>query len=423
MHICFLSQYFPPEVNAPAKRLWDNARQWVADGHRVTVLTVFPHHPRGVVPRGYRRKWLMREKREGIEIVRTFVYPARNAGFLRRTLGYITVMISMVLLGPFVIRRPDVLVATSPQFFVAMGGYALSRLMRVPFVFEVRDLWPEAIVGVGAVTNPRVIRVLEGIETGLYRGADRIVVVTRSFSDFIQKRGIDAKKIDIIKNGIMTGDFEVPIDAKRVRDELGFGDAFVVTYVGTHGMMHGLSAVLRAAKLLQDDERIRFLFVGDGAERASLLKLKEELGLSNVMMLPQQPRERAIELLRISNLALVPLRKIEVLKTVLPSKIPEAMAAGIPILLGVQGEAQELVEEVHAGVCVEPENSREMAEAVRSLASDPQRCRQLGENGRKYVRRHMDRTVLARTYERVLEEVVRAEKAGRGPAARKDGGQ
>ena len=406
MHILFLCHYFPPEVNAPASRTYENAKRWVRAGHKVTVLTCHPSHPGGIIYPGHRNSVHAWEEIDGIQVLRVGTYLSANKGFVRRTSNYVSFMFSAVL-QCWRVKDVDIVVSTSPQFFCGMGGYFVSRLKRRPWVLEIRDLWPESIIAVGAITNRRVIGILEGIESFLYRKADRIVSLTNAFKRHIMARGIPEEKIDIVTNG---ADLERYVPGDRMNDarkELGLDESvFLASYIGTHGMAHGLSTVLRAAKRLDGEPGIRFLLVGDGAERERLLQEKEELGLSNVIMLGQQPKERMPQFLAATDACMVLLIKSELFKTVLPSKIFEAMAMGRPIVLGVEGESRELIEEGGCGLCIEPENDAELAEAILKLAKNPDMARDLGKKGKRYVASRFDREILAMEYLDLLERTA-----------------
>jgi glycosyltransferase involved in cell wall biosynthesis len=408
MHILFLCHYFPPEVNAPASRTYENAKRWVRAGHKVTVLTCHPSHPGGIIYPGHRNSVHAWEEIDGIQVLRVGTYLSANKGFVRRTANYVSFMLSAIL-QCWRVKDVDIVVSTSPQFFCGMGGYFVSRLKRRPWVLEIRDLWPESIIAVGAITNRRVIRMLEGIESFLYRKADRIVSLTNAFKRHIMARGIPEEKIDIVTNG---ADLERYVPGDRMNDarkELGLDESvFLASYIGTHGMAHGLSTVLRAAKRLEGEPGIRFLLVGDGAERERLLQEKEELGLTNVIMLGQQPKECMPQFLAATDACMVLLIKSELFKTVLPSKIFEAMAMGRPIVLGVEGESRELIEKGGCGLCIEPENDAQLAEAILKLVKQLDLARELGEKGKRYVASRFDREVLAMEYLALLKRTAAA---------------
>lgn len=404
MHILFLTHYFPPEVNAPASRTFENARRWVKEGHRVTVITCAPNHPRGVLYPGYRNRFRQRETILGIRVLRVKTYLSANAGFLGRIVNYLSYMLSATLFSPLV-KNVDVVISTSPQFFCGMTGYWVSRLKRTPWVLEIRDLWPESIIAVGAIRERALIRFLEGLETFLYRHADHLVSVTHSFKKHIMRRGVPGERISVITNGADLEQYGPLPKQNGVRESLGLDREFMASYIGTHGMAHGLDTVLRAAELLKDREQVRFLLVGGGAERVNLLRQKESLGLSNVIMLPQQPKEMMPSFLAASDACMVLLKKQDLFKTVIPSKIFEAMAMERPVILGVEGESRAIIEAAGCGVCIEPGNHHQLAETVLLLSHDEGRVRELGKQGRRFVIEKYNRDRLASDYLRLIQSV------------------
>lgn len=406
MRILFLSHYFPPEVNAPASRTYEHCKQWVKDGHDVTVVTCAPNHPRGRVYDGYSNKLFHREVKDGIRIIRLWTYVTANEGFLKRTLNYVSYMVAVMLATPF-LPKSDVVVSTSPQFFNGLVGYFVSRVKRIPWVLEIRDLWPESILVVGAIKNKLIIKSLEFLEMFAYRKADRIVPVTDAFKQYMIGKGIPAEKIEVIKNGVDLGFYQAaPSDNPLVR-ELGLEGKFVASYFGTHGMAHHLETILEAAQLLKTQPNIVFLMVGDGADKARLASMREEMALDNVMLLGQQPKDKMPLLWGLSDVSLVLLKKSDLFKSVIPSKIFESMAMQKPIILGVEGESQEIIEVADSGRCIEPENGRQLADQVVELYENAALCSELGVNGRKHVSEHFDRAVLARRYESLMQGLVR----------------
>jgi glycosyltransferase involved in cell wall biosynthesis len=373
MQILFLSDNFPPETNAPATRLHEHATRWVRAGHEVTVITCAPNFPEGRLFAGYENRWRHVETIDGIRVVRVKTYITANEGFVRRTLDYMSFMASGFAAGLFE-KRPDVVVSTSPQFFCALGTWALSAVRRLPWVFELRDLWPASIVAVGAMDRSPVIRMLEKLELFLYRRADAIVSVTESFREDLVVRGIDRRKIDVVINGV-----DLDRYAPRPRDEalarqFGLEGKFVLGYMGTHGMAHALDRVLDAAERLRECKDIAFFFAGAGAERANVERRVAELRLDNVQMIPRQPKEAMPGLWSLCDLALIPLRDTPVFSTVIPSKLFEAMGMGVPVLMSLpEGEATAIVKRTGCGVCVAPEDPGTMAEAVVELAGDGDR--------------------------------------------------
>ena len=395
MRILFFSHYFPPEVNAPAVRTFEHCSEWVRQGHEVHVVTCVPNHPQGEVYEGYQPSLAtQREEMDGIQVHRVWTYIAPNKGFLRRTLGYVSYMFSAAL-ASLSLPRPEVIVATSPQFFCACAGFLASKIRRAPWVFELRDLWPESIVAVGAIRNPMIIGALESVELFLYGDSEHVVSVTPAFQKNLVERGVDPDKVEVVTNGIDPDSWD-RVSKEAARAELDLpADQFIASYIGTHGMAHNLETLFEAADRLREEENVHFITAGDGAEFENLKRLRREKGLENVTMLGQVPRERAQFYLHASDASLVLLRDSDLFKTVIPSKIFEAMAAGNPVLLGVDGEARSIVEEANAGIFVEPENAEELARATLDLKESPELRRELGQNGREAVRKRFDRKKLA----------------------------
>jgi glycosyltransferase involved in cell wall biosynthesis len=413
MNIVFLTHYFPPEVNAPASRTYEHCREWVKRGHDVTVVTCAPNHPFGRVYDGYHNLPWQVESIDGILVIRLWTFLAPNEGVCKRITNYASYMLVAALAAPF-LPRPHVVISTSPQFFCGLAGYVVSRVHRAPWVLEIRDLWPDSITAVGALRNAWAIRLCERLEAWAYRKADKIVTATDSFRTHIGARAA-ADKIVVVKNGVDLEQFGRPERDQGLARELGVEGRFTAAYFGTHGMAHGLDVVLRAAVLLRNDPRIVFLLVGDGAERRGLQAMRRELGLTNVVMLEQQPREHMPALWGLADVGLVLLRKSDVFKMVIPSKIFEAMGAGRPIVLGVEGEAREIVERAGCGIPVEPEHPEQLAAAVQYLAERPELACAMGAKGLACVAREYDRRVLAARLADVFAELVRAPAPGAEP--------
>lgn len=405
MRILFLSHYFPPEVNAPATRTFEHCQQWVAHGHQVTVVSCVPHHPMGKVYPGYKNKFFQVEEKEGIKAIKVLTYVTANSGFLKRTFNYVFYMVIVTLIAPF-IGKSDVVISTSPQFFNGLAGYFVSRIKRCPWVLEIRDLWPESILAVGAIKNPKAIRFLEWLERFVYRKADHIVPVTYAFKEHIQQHGGDENNITVIRNGVNFDLFKLQGKNKDYAKKIGVENKFVASYVGTHGMAHGLMTILHAAEELKENPDIVFLMIGDGAEKQTLIEEKNKRQLDNVIMLDQQPKEEMPNIWSISDVSLVLLKKQDLFLTVIPSKIFETMAMKKPVILGVRGESQQLIEEAEAGICIEPENVDELVAAVNKLYEDTESYKNYAENGYSYVKAHFDRKKLASQFEEILSALV-----------------
>lgn len=396
MNILFLSDNFPPETNAPATRLYEHAVRWVRSGHGVTVVTCAPNFPEGRLFPGYKNKWYQVTNVDGIRVVRVKTYITANEGFLKRTLDYISFMFTGVVAGLFQ-KKPDVIVGTSPQFFCALGAWALSAIRRKPFVFELRDLWPASIVAVGAMKKSLIIRSLEKLELFLYRRATVIIPVTRAFKKDLVDRGIDADKVHVVRNGVDLQTYQpIPKDEKLDK-ELRLKGKFVVGYLGTHGMAHGLDKVVEAIDLLKERGDIVFVFAGGGAARAQVEDLVHIKGLRNVRLLPRQPKSAMPSLWSICDVSLIPLKDNPVFSTVIPSKLFEAMGMGVPVIMSLPpGEATQIVESTETGLTVEPENPVQIANAIKKLAGDGDLMSRLRSNAIKSVDRYSRDELAAR---------------------------
>lgn len=380
MQVLFITDNFPPERNAPASRVYEQACYWVRWGHQVTVLTCAPNFPEGKVYEGYRNRWYQVDVMDGIRVVRVKTFIAANAGVGLRTLDFLSFMIMAFFVGLFQ-TRPDVVVATSPQFMAVVGGYLLAAVRGLPFVFELRDLWPASIEAVGAVRDSVLLRRLEQLELFLYHGSTKVVALSPAFKDNLVKRGVSPDHVAVVISGVDMGRYSPrPADPVLI-EELGLRDCFVVGYLGTHGMAHALDRVLEAAELLRDSPAVRFLFIGAGAARDSLIAEASRRRLTNVIFLPAQAKDKMPAYWSICDVALVHLKNAPLFATVIPSKIFEAMGMGKAILLAAPaGEATRIVAGAGAGVIVPPEEPAQLASAVRRLCEDRALVKQLAAN-------------------------------------------
>ena len=409
MKIVYISQYYPPEMGAPAARVSAFARRWAAMGHDVTVVTTFPNHPTGVIPKAYRGHLRLIEDDHGVRVVRTFLYAAPNKGIIKRGLCYISFALSSILQGYGPIGRPDVVIATSPQFLVTLSGWVLSRLKGAALVIEIRDLWPDSVVAVGAASaTSLLVRGLAVLERFVYRQSDLVISVTRSFIPLLVQRG--ARRVAFISNGADPSAFSPPTDREAIRTHHRLGNRFVASFVGTLGLAHGLDTVLDAAELLKDRPDVLFWLVGEGARRAELEAEAARRGLDNVRFEGQVPREAIPGVLAASDAALVLLRPDPLFETVLPSKMFEAMAAACPVILGVRGESRALLADSGGGIAIEPGSGSALAEAVVACAADPESRRRMGALGRAYVTARLSHDALARDYASALQDLVDSSK-------------
>ena len=407
MHILFLTDNFPPESNAPASRTFEHCREWVHAGHRVTVITCAPNFPQGRVFTGYRNRIWQQESMDGIRVVRVWSYITANEGFAKRTLDYMSYMITATLAALFV-RKVDLVIGTSPQIFTTCAAYVVGLLKRTPFVFELRDLWPESIRAVGAMKNPRWLERLERLELFLYRKAAAIVSVTHSFRRNLVSRGINPEKIHVVTNGVDLSHFRPRKKDKELSSKLGLEGKFVAGYIGTHGMAHALGTLLEAAQRLRkfpEGDRYRIIFLGAGAERDNLRATAERMGLDNVLFLEPVSKEQVPRYWSLLDVAIIHLKKTELFTTVIPSKLFECMGMGLPVLHGVAGESADIVNKEGVGIVFEPENPVTLSEGIRQMQESDEQYREMSSLALQVAHRY-DRKSLAAQMLDVLEQTV-----------------
>jgi glycosyltransferase involved in cell wall biosynthesis len=417
MRILWVSQWFPPDLGALPARLTEMAREWMAAGHEVTVVTAFPHHPLGVIPESYRGRWVVEEAHGGIRVIRCRLWALPNRKMWQRTLCQISFAVTSVLLALRRPLRPDVVIVSSPPFFTVPAGWAFARYHRVPLVFEVRDLWPDVFVASGVMREGALFRALRRLEMAFYGAAARVVVVTRAFRQDLLARGVPAEKVSVVSNGADLERFAPRPPVPDLRRRLGGEGTFLATYVGTHGILQGLEQILDAAEALRDDPGFAFAFVGEGARRDALAEDAARRGLGRVTFHPALPKESMPDLYATSDACIVCLRPLPIFRKFVPSKIFEILACGRPLVAAVEGEAAEIVGAA-GGVVVPPGDGVGIARALRELAAAKAPEGPEEPPGRRYVRQNFDRRRLAADY---LETLVAAagEAATRGtPAGR-----
>ncbi len=400
-------------MGAPAARAVELARHWSRLGHEVTVLTGFPNHPTGYVPPKWRprlRRMVYRETVDGVKVVRTWLLPYPNRKAYERMLNYSSFCVSAALRG-LQIERPDVVIATSPQLLVGPAGWFIAHWKRVPFVFEVRDLWPESLAAVGVGSeNSALHRVLGGVARFLYRHAQKIVVVTPAFKEHLVRHwAVAADKIAVVENGVETDLFSPGQTDRDLREKLGIVDRFVICYIGTMGLAHGLDTLIAAAKQLQEKQpEVVFLLVGEGADKERIRALARDEKLENLRFVDQQPRERIPSFINASDVCLVLLKKTELFKTVIPTKMLEFLSCAKPVILGVEGQAQQLLESAKGGIAIQPENPDALVAAIEELAGNPSMRDAMGRSARAYILERCSRQSTAELYLQVLGELIGA---------------
>jgi colanic acid biosynthesis glycosyl transferase WcaI len=405
MRIGYLVQQFPPEVGAGPARVTEMAAHWIAAGAEVRVFTGMPNRPEGRIHAAYRRRAFMREQWEGIDVRRSWLYASPRPGFAHTLLNNLTFMGSAALTG---LRGGDVdvLIASSPPFLPHVTGAVLGALRRVPLVLEIRDLWPDYLVGMGVLKPGHISGAIFGLERRLLLRAAHSVVVTESFRRRIIEKGTDADRVDVIPNGVDLG-FYHPADEPPPLPSLIRADGErIIGYLGNFGAGQALANVLRTAALLRDLP-LRFVLAGDGPDRAVLTSTVAELGLTNVAIHGAIPKEQTRAFHNACDIALVPLAPFPILRETVPSKLFEIMACERPLVACLAGEGAAIVERSRGGVVVEPGSPEALAAALRRLvARPPAEMEEMGSRGRAYVAAHYSREVLAARYLRILERVA-----------------
>ena len=400
MRILFLTHYYPPEIGAPQSRLSELATMVAAKGHSVTIVTGFPNYPTGVIPPEYRGTRFMEERLGGVRILRTWVYAARNRGFTRRILNHLSFAASSL----WAIRKVgqvDVIFVESPPLLIGFAALAYSRIKRSPFVLNISDIWPQSAVELGALRSPFAIWLAERLELHLYRKSNRVSVVTAGMLERLAGRGVPVAKLYLLTNGVDTALYRPLARDSQLAQRLGIDGHKVFLYAGTHGMAQGLEVVLEAAKQTTNPS-ILYVLAGEGAEKESLVMQARAQRIANVIFLPNQPKAVMPALLNLAYASIIPLKRLDLFKSALPSKMFEAMATARPIVAAVWGEAAELIEAAECGIVVPPEDPASIRDAVERLAEEPELAKTLGQNGRAYVIRNFDRKDIVNRFAELL---------------------
>ncbi len=413
MHILVVHQYFLGKEDAGGSRWNQFAKYWAQAGHKVTVLAGTVHYATGEKESRYRGKLVVREREQkNVEVLRCHVSESYNKSFIGRFWAYLSFTFSSVLAGLFCVGKADVIICTSPPLSVGLTGWILSRLKKIPMVFEVRDLWPESAIDTGVLTNKWLIKISFWLERLSYRSARWINVLTPAFEKaLIANKRVRADRISMIPNGADLDIFQPGERNNWVRAKHELGDKFVVTYVGAHGVANHLIQLLESAKKLKQYPEIVLMLVGDGMEKPMLKEKAARWKLDNVLFVDPVPKSVIADYISASDVCTAVLKKVDTFKTVYPNKVFDYMSVAKPVIVAIDGVARKLVEDARAGMYTEPENAGEFVEAVLRLKSDPQLCKEYGQNGLSFVRKNFDRSVLADKYLDILNhQVIRQER-------------
>lgn len=407
MKILFLTLYFEPDIAANAIVMTELAEELTTLGHQVTVVTAFPHYAGNVVDYRYRGRLFQRDEHKGIRVIHTYLYTSpHKQRFLVRFLNYVSFNLLSTLAGLFA-GPQDVILAPSPPLTIGLSAYIISRVKRIPYVYNVQDIYPDVVVKLGILRNPWIIRFSRWLERYVYARARHITVLSEGFRANLLHKGVPLEKLTVIPNFVDVDFIRLLPRDNGFRHRCGLDGRFVILYAGNLGHSQGLEHVLECAALLQDQDDIAFVIVGNGSRKPYLEAQAQEMGLGNVRFIPFQPREDVPDIYAAADVSLAPLRKGIALYSV-PSKVYTIMASGRPVVAAVDpgSDAWELVEQAQCGLCIEPENPHALAEAIRALHADPALRQRLGRNGREHVVQHYTRQAVARQYHELLTSLV-----------------
>jgi glycosyltransferase involved in cell wall biosynthesis len=405
MRILILSIYHDPE---PIPKTGELARELLRRGHDVTVVTAFPHYPSGQLYPGYRLAPWRWEMRDGVRVLRTFIYPYHGSRSLLRMVNYVSWMLSSIQ-AAWLAPACDVIYVWHPPLTVGVSAWCISKLKRVPFVYDIQDLWPESALASGLMRPGRVVNGLYRLASWVYAHAPRLLVVSAAAARYLQGRGVDPEKISVAHHWVDTTPFERPV-TRDVRAELGWENRFIALFAGNLGMVQGLETVIEAAALMRERRgaaNIEFVLVGDGADRPRLERLVAEKGLTNVRFAGQHPSSEMPAFMRAADVLLVHLRRSEIADHAIPTKILSYMAAGRPVLCATGGAAADVIRDADAGWVTEPGDAAMLVDGLVRLAEMPpaERAR-LGENGRAYLYAHFAKQAVIDDYERLLHDLA-----------------
>lgn len=395
MNILFLTDNFYPETNAPAKRTFEHCKEWNKQGYDITIITGVPNFPKGKIFDGYKNKIYQSENINNLKVKRVWTFISSNEGFFLRILDYISFMISSLFCGVFT-KRHDIIIATSPQFFTLISGYLISIIKRTPLVLEIRDLWPESIVAVGALSEKSlIVKVLKKISIFLYHKSDLIICVTKSFKKDLISIGVDQNKIKVIENGFdLTKNLKPSLSIKEVEKKFKIKkNTFYVSFIGTVGMAHGLEIILNAASKVNTN--VEFLIIGEGAKKTFLRNEVKKLKINNIKFIDNLDWQEIVDINQLINIHLVHLIKDDEFKKVIPSKIFESMALKKPIIMGVEGESRNIVNNAECAFIIEPENINDLADTINRVEKNNEILETMGKNGYKFLEKNFSRKILA----------------------------
>ncbi|MEI6821074.1 MAG: glycosyltransferase family 4 protein [Bacteroidota bacterium] len=405
MKLLILTQYFPPEVGAPQNRLFELAVRLKNKGIDVTVFTAMPNYPQMVIHKAYKNKIYYKEQIEGITVHRSWIFVSNKKNIVLRLLNYFSFVFTSLIFGIFKTKKTDFILCESPPLFLGITAYLLSKFKRSNLIFNVSDLWPESAEKLGLITNKFLLGITTKLEEFLYRKSKLITGQTQGIVKDISDR-FPNKKVYWLKNGVDIKLYDNDKIQSDWREKNGFkSDDFIALYAGIIGHAQGLETILYAADNIKENKYIKFVFIGSGPVKETLLKIKEEKGLDNVYFFDLISKSEIPNVLKAINISIIPLKKLDLFKGAIPSKIFEVLAMRKAIMLGVEGEAKELfIDDAKAGLAYEPENYIDLADKITDAYNNPDKLIELGNNGYDYVKQYFSRDIIAHEFWEFLNE-------------------
>ena len=397
MKILILTQYYPPETGAPQNRLHELALELIKLGVEIEVLTAMPNYPKMEIFNDYRGKKFLTEKIDGITVYRSSIYVKKSKKILFRLVNYFSFVFSSMWYGSRKLPKYDFILVESPPLFLGISGYFLAKRKKAKLIFNVSDLWPESAEKMGLVSNKLFLKAATILEEFLYKKSILITGQTQGIVKNIKNR-FPNKNVYWLPNGVDLTLYNPENIESNWRKEKGFEDNdILLIYAGIIGHAQGLEVILKAADILKNEQNIKFLLIGDGPVKNDLLEMQKKHNLENVVFYDSVPKGEISKIIKSSDGTIIPLKKIPLFEGAIPSKIFENLAMKKPIILGVIGEAKELfIEEANAGIAFEPENEHELVKAIRCFISEKEKIKELGENGRTYVNKKFNRSIIAK---------------------------
>lgn len=411
MRILLIHQYYLEDDDHGGSRWNEINRKWTEEGHQVTVIAGMMHYTSSQKREEYKGKWFKKKTQGAVEVMRCHVSESYNANFAGRLWAYFSFVFSSCWAGLFKVKgKYDVIIVTSPPLFVGISGYLLSLFKQTPYVFEIRDLWPESAIDTGVVTNKFIIKLAYALEKFIYKKATLINVLTPAFRDtLIHKKGITKEKIIFIPNAAdfsLSDDLVQNFDVKDFKNRNDLNDKFVIIYVGAHGVANHLDQVLETANLLKD-KNVLFLLIGEGMEKPRLIKKAKSENIQNVRFINPVPKAEVFKYILSSDMGTSVLKNVETFKTVYSNKTFDYMACKKPILMAIDGVSRDLVEQANAGIYVQPENPEDFALKIRQYLSNPKEIIRQGENGYRFAKENFDRMILADKYINSIKKAIK----------------